>query len=220
MKSANLRTCGVLLSSTIIGLAMLVTALDAKAVIILSNLPGSGDYNGGSKWLRSWAWEAVGLQMSSTALTFASLDGYFGNNTGTDLTLGGDIYSDNSGHPGSSLATFTDITVPASSGPTEYSLVTGSSYVLQANTAYWFVMKDVGGVFVTRDTANTAPTRASGYTFNGYQSTDDSGSTWSSDTSGNWTVQIQAVPEPSSVALIFVGVGCLSFCRRSRCKQQ
>jgi len=221
MKSANLRTCSVLLSSTIVGLAMLVTTLDAKAVIILSNLPGSSDYTGDYQFLSTTRWEAIGLQMSSTAMTFSSLEGYFGNSHFvSNYTLEGGIYDDNLGKPGSLLAAFTQVTVPRLTTATHYSLATASAYDLVAATTYWFVVKDVGGLSWYRDTVNTVPTPAPGYTYNGYMITYDSGSTWGADTSGNWTVQIQVVPEPGSVALMLAGAGCLSLCHRSRCKQQ
>ncbi len=202
--------------SMAVGFALLPMALDAQSSFVaLGNLPGSGNYTGSSRYLSTANWEAIGLQTSSDTVAFTSLDGYFEALAGSH-TLTGGIYSNNGGQPGSLLVAFTPVTVNSST-PTDYTLLATSAYDLQANTEYWFVlMEPPSALFLQRDTGDTAPTPAPGYTFDGYMQTANSGSTWSTDTSGNWTVQIEVtpVPEPASAMLIGMGAAGLLVCRR------
>ena len=182
--------------SMAVGFALLPMALDAQSSFVaLGNLPGSGNYTGSSRSLTTTFWEAIGLQTSSDTVAFTSLNGYFESTVGSH-TLTGGIYSNNAGQPGSLLVAFSPVTVNSST-PTDYTLLATSAFDLQANTEYWFVLMDPpSSLFWQRDTGNTAPTAALGYTFDGYMQTANSGSTWSTDTSGNWTVQINVTPVP------------------------
>ncbi len=154
----------------------------------------------------------MGVTTNNSAAIFASLKGYFNNNTGSILSLNGGIYSNSAGVPGTLLQAFNTVAVPAGSPTTQYSLTTTAPYTLLANTAYWFVEHDIpGGIFWDIDSAGstgTAPTAAAGFTPNGFQKSSNSGTSWSADTTFNPTVQIDvtAVPEPSAIMLVTVGV--------------
>ena len=202
--------------SMAVGFALLPMVLKAQSSFVaLGNLPGSGNYTGSSRSLTTTFWEAIGLQTSSDTVAFTSLNGYFESTVGSH-TLTGGIYSNNGGQQRAGLAAFSPVTVNSST-PTDYTLLAASAYDLQANTEYWFVLMDPPStLFWQRDTGNTAPTAALGYTFDGYMQTANSGSTWSTDTSGNWTAQIEVtpVPEPASALLIGMGAAALLVCRR------
>ena len=91
--------------------------------IVLSNLPATETFNG--RFLTTTSWEAVGLTIGSSDVTFSSLTGVFrdggaGQGLGDEglsgdiqappsASIDGGIFSDASGHPGTELtgASFT-----------------------------------------------------------------------------------------------------------------
>jgi len=145
-----------------------VSALQAQTTV-LTNLPGSPPYTGNRAEVDSLATSnVVGLTTSGNAVDFSSFTGYFENLTSVNVTLGGGIYSNNSGSPGSSLVSFTSQTVLASdTTPTSFSLTTTSPYLLAANTSYWFLLSaQSGNLYWMADSSNagtgTVPTASQG----------------------------------------------------------
>ena len=188
-------------------LAVFCCSLGARPVragIILTNLPGTGTYGStGIDLLTSTSWGAVGFQTSSAAESFTSFRGFFTSGTGGQID--GGIYSDNSGNPGSLLAAFTPVTVPASQPAISLTVNTASPFTLQATTNYWVVLHDPiipYGWDRDNSTNGTTPAASSGHTFNGYRTSINSGTAWSSST-GNWTTEITVAttPEPSTMVL-------------------
>ena len=205
--------------STVGLLAAVVLATEVKGSIVLSNLPGNGDYTGAAFPLSTSDWAAVGLTTGPVPAMFESLIGYFSGG-GPKSDVGGWIYSDIGGAPGASVATFVSQYVPLST-PAVYALTTTSPCILQANTSYWFVVDDFSPLAWYADTASTVPVAAPGYSFLGYQSTANSGATWT-PISGNYTVaiEVQEVPEPSAAVAMLLGATGLLALRRQRRKPQ
>ncbi len=183
-------------------------ARQLRADVILSNLPGTGSYTG-TTILTASAWEAVGLQTGSSPETFTDLQGYFhGGTAGGDIS--GGIYLDNGGKPASSASVlFDNVSVPPLTQVME-TITTQSPFMLAANTEYWFVLHDPSVPFTWQnDTSNgsngAAPTAYEGGTYEGYEFTGNTGSTWSAG-GLHPTITVDAsptaVPEPASLALI------------------
>lgn len=191
----------------------------AGSISVLSNIPGTGTTPAYDLTTTSWA--AVGLTTSSSAVTFASLTGYFESSNGG--TLDGGIYSNASGSPGVKQATFNSVAVPGTD-PIE-TLTTTSPFTLQASTSYWFVLSDFSSsVIWLRPVTNTAPTAATGYTFLGYMDSSNTGSSWSTG-SENAFVDIDVtplsstVPEPATIAMFISGFLCFAAYRWRRRQQ-
>lgn len=203
----------------IVLLTVLVFAVrHADATTILSNLPGTGTYKTTGYFLTTTSWEAVGVTKLGAAENFDSLTGMFCGGPGGILE--GGIYSDVSGNPGVLLAAFNNVNVAAGSTPTSYAVTTASPFTLQPATSYWFVLHDLVPMQWVADnsTNGTTPTAGVGYTYSGYRKSSNTGSTWASDSPGNYTVQITTVPEPASATLLLVGVasGAATVRRRAR----
>ncbi|MGA2035343.1 MAG: PEP-CTERM sorting domain-containing protein [Thermoguttaceae bacterium] len=209
--------CVVVLAAAVMVVAASLDQLNAET-IALSNLPGSGTYIYG-EILTSVNWEAVGLTTDTSAETFVSLVGQFAGGFAGGVVEGG-IYSDSNNSPGTLLAAFNAVTVPAFVEGS-YPVTTTSPYTMQPSTPYWFVLHDpiqfpfnweiddAGSGF------GTVPTPASGYSFNGYENSGNAGLTWVFDTS-NYAVQIStaaAVPEPGTLLLVTIGALGLIGCR-------
>jgi hypothetical protein len=194
----------------------------AGPVAILSNLPGTGSYNGNGVALSTTQWYVAGLQMGSAPMLFDALTGYFVNQGVVTGTISGGIYSDASGVPGALYAAFVSQTL--SPGPTSpLTFVTSSpSVILQPNTDYWFLLDDAGGVLWLSDSSNsftgTAPTTScGGCSFLGYQQTPNGGGSWSVLSGLHPTLQVtaDAAPEPGSASLLLI-CGALAVVMRRR----
>lgn len=199
----------------LLGLAVLAMATDARAALVaLSNLPGSGDFSGlNGESLGSSNWAALGMGTGGEDLPFLSLTGEF-SSFGSS-TLKGGIYSDTAGQPGSLLSAFTDQAV---GGSGTYKMVTSNPLTLLADTDYWFVLLDPPPALVwLRDSANTVPTAAPGYTHLGYWRSSDAGATWEA-TAHNLSVEIVLgeVPEPGTPLLWATALAALASVRRRR----
>src|SRR5690606_12692770 len=113
-------------------------------------------------------------------------------------------------------ASFTSVSVAAGAGASLVSLTTSGSFTLQAGTSYWFLLDGpaVSNSLLWHDLSpNTAPTAASGITYNGYRFSSNGGGTWGSSSIFNG-VELRAVPAPGALAL--VGLGGLAAARRRR----
>ncbi len=187
----------------------------SHAGTVLSTTSFTGANNTGAL-VSGPTWYAVGLETGASSVDFTSLSGYFNNsNTQSTATFGGGIYSESSAHPGTLLAAFVSQSLNAATLSTLLTFATASTYTLNASTDYWFVIDPVGSPFweATALSGASAPTAISGYTFLGFRSTSNSGTSWTTGTS-NPTVKIDvadavATPEPSSLALLMVGGSAL-----------
>src|SRR5262249_53931604 len=140
----------------------------SSAATILSNLPGTGTYHA-TQLLSTTQWAAINLTLGGTAETFDSFRGFYSNNSTNPLLLEGGIYSNVSGHPGSLLSAFGNVSIPGNTTtPAPFTLTTTSSFVMQPSTSYWFVVHDPpAGITWAKDssTSGTTPIAAAGHTF-------------------------------------------------------
>ena len=197
-------------------LAFVVAASQANAdTIALNNMPGNGTYS--PVGLTTTTWAAVGMTTDASQESFSSLTAEF-RTQGSSGTAEGGIFSDNSNKPGTLLAAFNNATVP--SGVTSaVTLTTTAPYTMLASTKYWFVLHDSVNFSWESDSANAAPTAATGFTFNGYQTSANSGSSWSNLATFNPLVQISTsavVPEPSTFALLAAAGSLILVTRATR----
>ena len=204
-----------LLFATVVAAAGLC---QAGPVTVLSNLPGTSNYTGSSVPLSLVDWYVAGVQTGSADLIFTAMDVYLANYGGS-ATVNGGIYTDAAGQLGALYAAFVSQTFGYSATPQLHTFVAAApSVTLAANTKYWFLMDDAGGVEWLGDNSNSGagavPTACSGCTFLGYQGTGNSGSSWFPVLLANPTVAISAttvsaVPEPGSLLLLAGGLSLL-----------
>lgn len=210
----NLKT---LAAASVLAGAVLAPSAGAQQTI-LSNLPGVGSGTGTNLGLGNDAADrtkGVGLTMGSQSLDFYCMTALISNTT-PDTMLSGGIYSDLSGNPGSLLAAFTPVAVGANAAAAEVDIFTASTFTLQANTSYWFLLDGpttTNSLLWETLNPNAAPVGAVGITFDGYRFSSNGGSTWSSSSLFNG-VSIKVVPTPASAALL--GLGGLVAVRRRR----
>ncbi|MCB1131528.1 MAG: PEP-CTERM sorting domain-containing protein [Verrucomicrobiae bacterium] len=149
------------------------------------------------------------------------------------LTVSGSIsielFSDNSGAPGTSLAVLSGPD-PSGSSFTDYTYTPGGTVTLAAATTYWVVASGpLEGVFDTYAWERTSDTSesfaASGWSIGDatYEATTGTSSatwgSWSVVSAGDpnlFSVSATAVPEPSGVMLVALSGGLLVTARRRR----
>ncbi len=191
--------------------------------IILSNLPGSSSGTGSNLGVGTDLVDrtkAVGLTMGSESLDFVSLTALISNQgfgaPAPPTTLSGGIFSSVGGNPGVQLAAFDAVNIPSEFAPAEVSLSIAGGFTLQSGVSYWFVLD---GPPVSNDllwnslASNAEPVPSGDITYDGYRFSSNGGGSWGSSGIFNG-VRIEAIPAPSSAALL--GLGGLVAARRRR----
>lgn len=201
-------------------LGLFLAAGVASADPILGNLPGSSSGTGTNLGLGTDLADrtkGVGLTMGAQSMDFVSMVALISNPGNAAATLSGGIYASSGGNPGALLAAFTGVNVGAGSLAGEISMETVSTFTLQANTSYWFVLD---GPTVSNSllwnslSPNVAPTAAAGITYDGYRFSSNGGTTWGSSGIFNGVTINAVVPAPGAMALL--GLGGLAAARRRR----
>jgi hypothetical protein len=200
----------------IAGFALMAVPSTTKADPVVSNLSQPFDGFGDIKFT---AWAAFGFNTGSSAYTIDSVTLPIAPN-GSELlnNLIVQLYSsapqDTTIAPSALLASFT-----YNSG-NNYVFSTGSD-VLEASTDYWVIVGATGSDFYKWDYTNTgASTAGSGTIFGGWSDSNDQGVTWTTAVVANAPykaeIQATAVPEPSTYAMLGIGIAMLAVLRLRR----
>jgi hypothetical protein len=187
-------------------LSMVATVVPGRAsIVVLSNFPNT---SGIGAPLSTTSWAAVGVTSSAQPALFDSMAVYLTNSSPSVLAIEGGIYSDNSGTPGTLLASFVNQNVAANtSTPTLFTMATATPYTLSAATSYWFVLHDFPqGIVWVRGNPAVTPTASGGYTYVGYKISSNTGSTWSAGSQSTVEISVTPTPEPSSFGAFAIGL--------------
>jgi len=132
-----------------------------------------------------------------------------------------ELYSDNAGIPGTSLATLSG-TSPSVTGFANYTFTTTSTVTLATNTTYFAVLTAPSPTSTDKyrwRQTTTGQTGDPGWAIADSSYYYNSGSVWTQDTgTPNYiAVDASAVPEPSTVLLVLAAAGGAYFLKRRRC---
>ena len=202
----------------------LMSCGSAQAAVVFGNLglDGSGTIASGSgTTLNNTTWRAQGFTIGAgvTDLVLATVTIGFSVSSGGSADVRLDLYSNNSGAPGSSLF---NTTKTLAANTLNLPITFTFDQTLSAATTYWIVAQKTGGAgaLVWRPASpSAAPTtrNASGwtnFTSSGSTSSDD-GATWASSGNGSSnSISITAVPEPS--AFVMLSLGAIGLVARRR----
>jgi hypothetical protein len=160
-------------------------------------------------------WAAQSFVTDATAHPLAEIDILAGSRVGSPLQLAG-LYSDSAARPGTLLTTLSINVGPGS--PTVVDLVPAVQVMLAPSTAYWLVI-GASGV----GSLGWAYAEGNGYTGTGslgsYAYSSDLGVSWGSlgtDNPYQMSVQVVAVPEPETFALLLAGLSALGMIAKYR----
>jgi hypothetical protein len=193
----------------------LVSGGNARAAIIFDNLAGG---NNGFLGVGPTNWNAQRFNTDATnlVLTKAILNT---SSSGSGGNVFVSVYSDNSGTPGTSLATLF-------SGPYPGNVATfsGLHVLLATTTNYWLVLGGNQGAPATLGWGVTFSQTGLGSGIqNIAKNTTNQGASWSAATGTPFQMQLSAspAPEPTGALLGLIGGGCLMFVlRRQRSGRQ
>ena len=211
-------------SSVLAAFALLSISTAAHAQSVLSNLTGN---DGGSTGITTNAapirYKAVGGTVGTKDLSFVSFVARLNNNDSLAHTVNFSIYSSLSANPNKSLVTFTK-SLAANSATADVTFNHASTFVLKANTSYWFVISSPDiiankpGISVdwTSNNPIVTPTNTTNMTFIGARI--NTGGTWAASSLINsFQVNAAVVPEPSAVAFAgIMGAGLVGLVLRRR----
>jgi hypothetical protein len=155
--------------------------------------------------------KSVKLSLMSTSATSNPVIRIFSGTTGL-LTSGssGPI-------PGSLLATLSGPQIPISEFSQNFTFTGNVS--LQPSTSYWVVLSASGADSYQWEFANDSPTALndSGYSFVAGRRSTNNGASWNNNaTAATGMIEVQAVPEPSTIMLAGIGVAGALVVDRSR----
>jgi hypothetical protein len=200
----------------------LMSCGSAQAAVVFGNLgsDGAGAISTTSgTTLNDITWRAQGFTIGAgvTDLVLAAVTIGFNVSSGGSADVRLDLYSNNTGVPGSSLF---NTTKTLAANTLNLPITFDFNQTLSAATTYWIVAQKTGGdgTLVWRPASPTAaPTtrNASGWTNGGGSTSSDDGVTWVS--TGNGTsnsISITAVPEPS--AFVMLSLGAIGLVARRR----
>jgi hypothetical protein len=163
---------------------------------------------------------AQSFTVGDVSQTLASVTLRLQNQSAADETVTVNLFSNNSGKPGSSLLTFGSVTVPVNFFSfTDFMLSAPSVFTLQANTTYWLEAETSNGVYwsMTGSTASTGPG-----TLPSFPAEALSPPPWGLFSFGRLQMEVDgaevtATPEPASLTLLGTGAaGMVSYGWRRR----
>ena len=125
------------------------------------------------------------------------------------------LYTNNAGVPGTEVAVSSAVAVGAT-GKYTFNFANVS---LSANTGYWIVPQNEVSWHLNSDVSVPSVQNASGYSYLGTSAkTFASGNSWDSSGLTQYSLSVQAVPEPSTYALAALGLGVAGIVRARRRK--
>ena len=208
---------GLVAAGVLLGLPC--SALHAEVVI--SNLPNT--VTGGST-VSNGLWKAMLFTTGSSPTQLASV--VVGLNPPTGATppitpnVKVSLFSVSGGAPAAELTTTGLVSVDMQATQGLYTFFDASPFSLAASTSYALVVSsDASGIKWGRN-QNTTPTASSGFQYDTFLQSLDSGGTWSNTSiSMDNAVAIDVVPEPSTMLLFGLGAvgGLGTFVGRTRC---
>jgi hypothetical protein len=204
----------------------LVACGSAQAAVVFGNLglDGAGAIgSSGGTTLNNTTWRAQGFTIGAgvTDLVLATVTIGFNVNANGSADVRLDLYSNNSGVPGSSLF---NTTKTLAANTLNLPITFTFDQTLSAATTYWIVAQKTGGAGTVswRPASPTAaPTtrNASGWTNANATTSSDDGVTWGSTGNGSSnsiSITATAVPEPSAFVMLSLGaIGLVARRRRT-----
>ena len=190
-----------------VAVAMLVNVAPAHAGIMVTNLSEPVNGSGGIYAAGPPQAYSQGFTTGSQSVELGSVIADLGEASGT-FTASAELLADNgSGLPSSTvLTTFTVPTIPT--GPGNFADVTftpNSNVLLNADTAYWFALFATGTD--TSAVYRWAYTNTTQANLPNYAVSNDGGATWQVGTPpGPFLIQVNSVPEPTSLVLMALAI--------------
>lgn len=219
--AAKLLIVLLLSGSTLQGSLMLSNEFEAAVVaggglalqgsIMLSNLPNSND---GGSTIGATTWKAVVFTTGSQPTTLSTVTvGLNPNPTSASVPMTQNVtvslYSVTDNTPNTLLATTGLTPVTMQARQELYSFISIAGTAMEASTAYALVLSsDASAIkWGNNGLSGNTPTD-SGFTYNRFVQTADSGASWTGSPAENNAFSIAVVPEPSSYALL-IGAAAL-----------
>ena len=188
-------------------LALHMPALQAEVVI--SNLPNTA--LGGST-ISDTAWKAMLFTTGSSPTQLDSVVVGLNPDPTTEVTpftqqVKVSLFSVAGGNPNAELLTtgLVSVTMPARLGV--YTFLDEGSFTMASNTPYALVLSsDISLIkWGSNGASSTTPTASSGFAYNTFLQSSNTGSSWTTSLATNNAFAISVVPEPSQLALLAMG---------------